>query len=258
MRIKVDDIDSIFFHLYPDKWIDLQLKYTNPNLQGHNKINTKLDKGELLQFWGYCLALSIHTGLSLEKMWSDTPIDGSILPPPAMGKHGMSFARFKAIRSALRFGPSDQASLRADNWSFVRELVVLYNKCRDENYNAGWLLTADETMFAWRGKVGILNINKCPHRSWVPRKPEPLGVEMKTTGCALSGVMLRMEICEGKEPMKTKEYSAEWGATTACTLRLFKPWFGTGRVAAADSWFAGVKTARGRAPKRCEKRPRAS
>ena len=45
--------------------------------------------------------------------------------------------------------------------------------------------------------LGILNIMKCPHLSWVPRKPEPLGVELKTVGDALSGIMLRIEICEG-------------------------------------------------------------
>ena len=160
-----------------------------------------------------------------------------------MGRHGMTYAEFKKIRSVLSFGPSDEASLRADNWAFVRNLVTLYNKSREEVVTPGWLITGDETMVAWRGQNGVLNIMKCPHLSWVPRKPEPLGVELKTVGDALSGIMLRIEICEGKEAMKTKKFSAEYGATTACTMRLFKPWFGTQRVVAADSWFAGVKTA---------------
>jgi hypothetical protein len=68
-------------------------------------------------------------------------------------------------------------------------------------------------------------------------------VELKTVGDALSGIMLRIEICEGKEAMKTKKHSAEYGATTACTMRIVEPWFGTDRVVAVDSWFAGVKTA---------------
>ncbi|KAL1528519.1 hypothetical protein AB1Y20_009862 [Prymnesium parvum] len=159
-----------------------------------------------------------------------------------MGRHGMPLNRFKKLRSVLSFGPSDEPSLQEDPWAFVRPLVDTFNQHRVNYFNPGWLLTADESMFAWRGQVGVLNVAKCPHRSWVPRKPEPLGVEMKTVGDALSGVMIQMEICEGKEPMKLKEFSREWGATTACTMRLFKPWFGSGRVAAADSWFSGVKT----------------
>ena len=236
------DIESFFYYLFPEGWIELQLKYTNPRLSGLDKLNTKLTKGRLLRFWGYALALSVHTGLSLEAMWSDRQNDESILPPPCMARHGMTYAEFKKIRAVLSFGPGDEASLRTDNWAFVRGLVDLYNKSREEQVTPGWLITADETMVAWRGQKGILNITKCPHLSWVPRKPEPLGVELKTVGDALSGIMLRIEICEGKEPMKAKKYSAEYGATTACTMRLFEPWFGTDRVAAADSWFAGVKT----------------
>ena len=239
----LNDIESIFHYLLPEGWIELQLKHTNPKLSGIDQLNAKLTKGTLLRFWGYALALSIHTGLSLEQMWSDRQDDESILPPPAMGRHGMTYARFKKIRGAIAFGPGDEASLRADNWAFVRGLIDLYNKSREEQVTAGWLITGDETMVAWRGQSGVLNVMKCPHLSWVPRKPEPLGVELKTVGDALSGIMLRIEICEGKEPMRAKKYSAEYGATTACTMRLFEPWFGSGRVAAADSWFAGVKTA---------------
>ena len=242
--LDLKDIASIFHYLYPTEWIDLQLKHTNPKLQGHDALNAKLEKGELLQFWGYCLHLSLNTGIPIDQMWSTTPQPDSMLPPPAIGQHGMTLNRFKKIRSVLSFGPSDEATLRGDHWAFVRGLVDAYNKNRADNITAGWLLTADETMFAWRGQVGKLDPTKCPHRSWVPRKPEPLGVEMKTLGDALSGVMLRMEICEGAEPMKQKEFSADWGATTACTLRLGKPWFGSQRVLAADSWFSGVKTTR--------------
>ena len=79
--------------------------------------------------------------------------------------------------------------------------------------------------------------------SKVPRKPEPLGAELKTTGCALSGALLFIEICKGKETHAALDYFAQFGHTTATTLRLTKNWQGTGRVVAGDSWFASVKTA---------------
>eukprot|EP00966_Prymnesium_polylepis_P025453 587133-Prymnesium_polylepis.1 len=63
-----------------------------------------------------------------------------------MGRHGMTYARFKKIRGAIAFGPGDETSLRADNWAFVRGLIDLYNKSREEQVTAGWLITGDETM----------------------------------------------------------------------------------------------------------------
>ena len=155
------DIESFFYYLFPEGWTELQLKYTNPKLSGLDKTNAKLTKGTLLRFWGYALALSIHTGLSLEAMWSDRQNDESILPPPCMGRHGMTYAQFKRIRDVLSFGPGDEASLRADNWAFVRGLVDLYNKSREEQVTPGWLITGDETMVAWRGQSGVLNVMKC-------------------------------------------------------------------------------------------------
>lgn len=239
-----NDIEALFYYLLPPGWIDIQVDYTNLKLSGLNILNAKTTKEELLQFWGYVLACTVHKGLSLDQMWSDIPQPESILPPPAMGRHGMSLNRFRKIRSVLTFGPSDEASLRDDPWAFVRKLVDTFNSHRASSVSPGWLMTIDESMIAWRGQVGLLNPNKCPHRSWVPRKPEPLGVEVKTVGDSQCGIMLRMEICEGAEAMRAKQYAADWGVTSATTLRLFEPWFGSERVVAGDSWFAGVKTAR--------------
>ena len=91
---------------------------------------TQITVGELKRWWGYALAISIHKGVPMEKMWSDTPLPESILPPPRMGRHGMTKERFKKIRSVLAFGPHDEASLRADNWAFIRTLINMFNECR--------------------------------------------------------------------------------------------------------------------------------
>lgn len=125
-QLELKDIKSLFYYLYPDEWFELQLKYTvNCRLQGHDKLNAKLDKGELIRFWGYCLAVSVHTGTPLEKMWSEVLSPESVLPPPNLGRHGMCHNRFKKIRSVLSFGPSDEATLRQDPWAFVRCLVQI-------------------------------------------------------------------------------------------------------------------------------------
>ena len=58
-----------------------------------------------------------------------------------------------------------------------------------------------------------------------------------------SEIMLGLELNEGKEAMAAKQWHAEQGATTSTTLRLTKPWHGSGRIVTGDSWFASVKTA---------------
>ena len=140
--------------LLPPKWIEDGLKYTNPNLDEHDAAHMKIDKGEWLRFWGYVLALSLNKGLPVDKMWTDEPIPNSVLPSPRMGRHGMSKNGFKAIRAALRFGPSDDASFALDGWCFIQPMVDAFNTQMAEIINPGWLLTCDESMCAYRGKQG--------------------------------------------------------------------------------------------------------
>lgn len=237
-------IDEMFYHMLPSGWLDLQLKYTNPLLHGNDALHAKLDQGELLQWWGYSLTLALHPGIPIDKMWSEKQHDEeALLMPPSLGRHGMWINRWKAIRSALRFGPDGDVDFDRDVWCFVRPLVEQFNTHMATCMHPGWLLGDDESMCAWRGAEGLRSILKIPKKSWVPRKPEPLGAELKTTGDALSGVLLFVEIQEGKEAHAKQEFYKEFGHTTATTLRMNKAWAGSKRVVYGDSWFAGVKTA---------------
>lgn len=246
--LKLDTIDALFHFLLPDSWIDECLRYTNPKLQGVTPVDAKLDKGELLRWWGYVLSITIHKGVTLDKMWGTTPSAEDILPPPRMGRHGMSLKRFKKIMSVIAFGPSDVATLRDKPWAFVSPLVDGYNVHMISAVVAGYLLTVDESIFAWRGKVGM-GPDKCPNRVYLSRKPEPLGPEIKNLGCAQSGMILQMEIELKKADHKTQKFfdlkasnGDPYGHTTACTLRLAEPWFGSGRILCGDAWFASIKT----------------
>ena len=51
------------------------------------------------------------------------------------------------------------------------------------------------------------------------RKPEPLGTEFKCLVDGMTGNMIWLEICEGKERMKNKEFVRELGATSSCVMR---------------------------------------
>ncbi len=51
-----------------------------------------------------------------------------------------------------------------------------FNKNRKEELVVGADITPDEMMIAWKGKKGNGGI---PHMSYLERKPEPLGTEVK-------------------------------------------------------------------------------
>ena len=80
------------------------------------------------------------------------------------------------------------------------------------------------------------------HLSYIPRKPHPLGIQLKTICDGVSGVFLGFDPVEGAEQDAKKEFYSDFGSTTATTLRLAKRWFGSRRVVVADSWFGSLKT----------------
>ena len=190
------------------------------------------------------ISLSVHSGIALDKMWSREALPDSSVPPPAMGRWGISLKRFQKLRQVLSFGPEDEESFDADEWCFVRPLLDAFNARMVETISPGWLLGVDETMCAWRGAVGKRNRTKCPHRVFIKRKPEPCGVEFKNIGDALSVSSSSWSSTRASPKTSSGGGGASMdGATTACTMRLSENWFGTGRVVAGDSWFASVKTA---------------
>lgn len=146
---------ALFNFLLPPKWEQIITQHTNPLLEGTTPTNQKLQPGELRRFIGYMISIALHSGIPVEKMWAKTQLSDSSAPPPHMGRWGMSENRFSLLRSRLRFGPSDDASFDQNEWCFVEELVDTFNKHMCESITAGWLLGADESMSAWRGKVSM-------------------------------------------------------------------------------------------------------
>lgn len=94
-------------------------------------------------------------------------------------------------------------------------------------------MVLDESMVRWmgRGMSGLMVIL---------RKPTPIGLELHTLCCALSGVLVWFEVYEGKEAMAKKKYNGDFPKSVALTLRMCEPFFSSGRVLIADSWFGSV------------------
>ena len=81
------------------------------------------------------------------------------------------------------------------------------------------------------------------HLTYIPRKPTPLGIMLKTVCDVSSGTMIGAELVESAETMQGKKWVSQWGATTATTMRLVAPWGGKGRILIVDSLFGSVRTA---------------
>ena len=101
-----------------------------------------------------------------------------------------------------------------------------------EALHASETLVADESMLAWMGK-------HMPGWIIVPQKPKPQGLEWKTLCDIKTKLLLNIDIQEGKLRNATKEFNDMHKRSTGCTLRLLKPWFGSGRTLIADSWCCG-------------------
>lgn len=79
------------------------------------------------------------------------------------------------------------------------------------------------------------------HVTKIPRKPKWVGTEIKNPADGMSGVMLKLEIEEGKDTHHNLEYGyLPFG--TAITLRLTKKYFNTNRIDIGDSAFSSVET----------------
>ena len=81
------------------------------------------------------------------------------------------------------------------------------------------------------------------HITKMDRKPTSLGYLVKTLVDSDSGILMNAEISEGAEIDRKKEFTDQYGATTATTLRLCKPWWGSGRTLVGDAWFGSYKCA---------------
>ncbi len=85
-----------------------------------------------------------------------------------------------------------------DPWLEIRQLINDFNATRRKCIIHGEFLTVDEVMSAWKGAEGSYKVGCCPHKSKIERKPEGEGIEMKVIADCESGILLKLDIMEGK------------------------------------------------------------
>ena len=164
------------------------------------------------------------SGRALWKTFSDMVDDDWITVEPAadFGQWGIKFYRFKEFRHFFPEVFQDVSRSSTDPWWKFVKGIEDFNRNRSRYLIPTNHLTMDELMSAWcpqTTKTGGL-----PNITNIPRKPEPLGTELKCVTCTKTNVMLFLELQRGREGMRDAEYHRELGATSACTVRLGEEW----------------------------------
>ena len=159
-----------------------------------------------------------------------------VFQPSAFGScFGMGIRRFEFILRCLSFGDMDPM----DRWSPRRPFLAAINERCQQVIDPSYILVEDELMSSWISRKQDRTIDGIPHLTKIIRKPKGVGTEIKCLADGVVRIMLRLEICEGKEA-ESKKKCSHLPAGTAHTLRVSEPWHGTGRIIVADSAFSSV------------------
>lgn len=126
----------------------------------------------------------------------------------------MSRTRFEEILGSLRYTNRPEVAYH-DGFFHMRQLEEAWNENMANEFCPSWISVLDESMMEWFNKYA-------PGFMCVGRKPHPFGNERHTICCALSSILWRAQIVEGKDrptQLGPKQYS-EQGKTVGLMLRM--------------------------------------
>ena len=247
-------IKSIFFSLYPVNWRQ-SLKRLNIHITENNRISRSRDldvsQNEYWKFVGLLLLCAVQKSKGIEGIYDNKETEGIISKVPAskyIEKKSFLFIK-KHWVSQFHLEVDDENKER-NKWWRVGFLINGFNANRKETIASSRIKTLDESMSAFRPQTR--STGNLPNISFVWRKPEPLGTELKTVASAGSnGPIVHAEVQEGKIGMRNKKFYNSHGSYCACTLRLVEATIDSGQKPDAssknlyyvDSWFASLKAA---------------
>ena len=160
-----------------------------------------VSQNELYIVFGILYAMTTANLPTRRSYWC---VEDGVFPAPAFGRlFDMGYHRFENILRALVFSDSDddddqeQGREEADKWSLARRFVDSCNTTWQEALRPGYKITVDESMFAWYGqgdRPGGLPRAGDQNKAYA----KGIGCEAKTIADALSGIMIGIELNEGK------------------------------------------------------------
>ena len=233
---------------FPMDYLPTIVKLTNEELGAAYLPPT--DKEEIMKFFGILLLIPHLPRMPRKELWSPKPRT-KFSVAPSLGLTGMSRDRFEHLFTYVRFSdrPKSKPRTMANEtyaWKLVEDFVDAVNEHKASHVYPGSIICIDESIVRWYGIGGEYLKEGCPHYVMMNSKPD-FGMELQTSACAQSGVMLQMKLVRSTSETKrvnlvNKVPKTENAGTTA-VKQLTSPWHGTNRVAVGDSAFASVATA---------------
>jgi hypothetical protein len=224
--------------LFPMKFLsETILPLTNDNLAKYRQ--TAVTTAEYISFLGITLAMALEPSRGgIESYWrTEESLKGTIYESRNyLERFGMSRDRFKTIRKHFCCARDGNRSILhgsevdTDPWGMIRPFIDAFNANRARSVTPGGVLTVDEVMSMWLGLDSEYAVEGLPHLTKIARKPRGVGAEMKAMCDGQSGILMSLELMEGKERESIKKYQAEYGHGTAVTMRLVEYWRGSGRI----------------------------
>ena len=209
------------------------LGWTNDSLPNNVP---RFSQYEFVQCLGVLQAKCLVEG-PLKDLWKTA--DNGLLRPFALGERfGLSRNRFLDWVKYLKLCPANAPDTKAKR---IEHFINAFNKHRMKGFSAGSGIVLDESISAFRPFFD----NTPEGIGWLVkmiRKPKGVGAELKNAACAVTGVMLFLELQEGKDEMAAKEFCEKFPKHAALVLRLTKQWHGKAKVIYADSYFASLQT----------------
>jgi len=238
-----------YWNLMMPDIIDKVVNWSNDALRRDRRARVQpFSKHEIVKWIGICFAMTMQPVRTRRNYWAT--MDTRLFPAPRFGERfGMGATRFDLITKFICFhNPILEEVANPDPWLRIRYFVDSFNMARYKFVMPGWALVIDESTTKWRGLGDWYDLGM-PHITKIPRKPEPIGLEIKDMCDGTSHIMLHLEIMEGKDIMKEKGPDNEPGevklseGTKHCLRAIMRFKDGAGRVVMGDSAFASVQTA---------------
>jgi hypothetical protein len=241
-RTQEGHVEPIIDYMYATfPMIELDKMVEGSNIKLTEKRKPLTNKGEQLKWIGIRLVSILERRRGNVRSWFDdgTEPDSVLRKGNYAALYGMTATRFIDLNNCMQLRPpATTDEEKADRWYMLRSFLGAFNERRRRVVTPGQTLVLDESMSAFRQKAsGDYNVNGMPHLVKIARKSEGVGAEFKDVADPYTGIILFLELQEGRDAMRAKEWSAEYGAGAACTLRMTRFWHGSGRTVIADSWF---------------------
>ena len=205
-------------HLWPGDWRE-QLRQLNDNIEkkqqvnkgsffgGSKKVIRLITENEFWTFFSLMLVARLE-GKPGQTLWTQSKqkTEGYANSKVNMSAY-MTLHRFNDLKLHLPYMWADEGLKGTDDWWKIVRVFDWYAENRRRTVHASNTKLVNETMFAFRPQTQ--KDGNVPHLSYVQRKPENLGVKVKSCAALRPRVFLSLEIQRSKDDLNGREFLEE-------------------------------------------------